>query len=122
MTFKLATHSLLPPLGLACCSGDDDQSLVVFTPRMKQLPGGGRPLLLKQLISFAALLIATVWMVTLLPALLVIGLIAALLLVPVLRQLRQEIDQLERRQRGDSPPPLDVTPWHRRVWNRWHRR
>ena len=122
MTFKLAIHSLLPLLGLACCSGDEDQSLVVFTPRMKQLPGGGRTPLLKQLISFAALLIATVWMVTLLPALLVIGLIAALLLVPVLRQLRQEIDQLERRQRGDSPPPLDVTPWHRRVWNRWHRR
>ena len=89
---------------------------------MKQLPGRGRPPLLKRLISFAALLIATVWMVTLLPALLVIGLIAAVLLVPVLRQLRQEIDQLERRQRGDSPPPLDVTPWHQRVWNRWHRR
>ena len=122
MTFKLTIHSLLSLLGLASCSGDDDQSLVVFTPRMKQLPGRGRPPLLKQLISFAALLIATVWMVTLLPALLVIGLIAALLLVPVLRQLRQEIDQLERRQRGDSPPPLDVTPWHRRFWNRWHRR
>ena len=89
---------------------------------MKQLPGRGRPPLLKQLISFAALLIATVWMVTLLPVLFVIGLIAAVLLLPVLRQLRREVEQLERRQRGDSPPPLDVTPWHRRVWNRWHRR
>ena len=89
---------------------------------MKQLTGRGRPPLLKQLISFAALLIATVWMVTLLPVLFVIGLIAAVLLLPVLRQLRREVEQLERRQRGDSPPPLDVTPWHQRVWNRWHRR
>ena len=89
---------------------------------MKRLPGHGRPPWLQQLISFAALVIATVWMVSLLPVLLVVGLIAALLLIPVLRQLRQDIEQLERKQRGDSSPPLDVTPWHRRVWNNWHRR
>ena len=89
---------------------------------MKQLPGRSRPPWLQQLISFAALVIVTVWMVTLLPVLLVVGLIAALLLIPVLKQLRQEIDQFEQTQRGESVPPKDVTPWHRRVWNRWRSR
>ena len=89
---------------------------------MKQLPGRSRPTWLQQLISFAVLVIVTVWMVTLLPVLLVVGLIAAVLLIPVLKQLRQEIDQIERTQRGDSVPPQDVTPWHRRLWNRWNSR
>ena len=89
---------------------------------MKQLPGRSRPHWLQQLVSFAALVLVSVWMVTLLPVLLVVGLIAAVLLIPVLKKLRQEIDQLERTQRGDSIPPKDVTPWHRRVWNRWHSR
>ena len=61
-------------------------------------------------------------MVTLVPVLLVVGLIAAVLLIPVLRQLRQEIDQIDRTQRGDNVAPKDVTPWHRRAWNRWHSR
>ena len=74
---------------------------------MKRLPGHGRPPWLQQLISFAALVIATVWMVTLLPVLLVVGLIAALLLIPVLRQLRQDIEQLERCLLYTSPSPRD---------------
>ena len=90
--------------------------------RMKQLPGRRRPMWLQQLISLAAIVIVTVWLVTLLPLLLVVGLIAALLLIPVLKQIRVEMDQLERQQRGDPVAPRDVTPWHRRAWNRWHRR
>ncbi|WP_114993694.1 hypothetical protein [Synechococcus sp. UW179A] len=89
---------------------------------MKQLPGRSRPSWLQQLIRWAALVIVTVWMVTLLPVLLVVGLIAAVLLIPVLKQIRQEMDHLDRSQRGDPLPPRDVTPWHRRVWNRWHSR
>ena len=89
---------------------------------MKQLPGRSRPPWIQQLISFAALVIVTIWMVTLLPVLLVVGLIAAVLLIPVLRQLRQEIDQIDRTQRVDNVAPKDMTPWHRRVWNRWHSR
>ena len=89
---------------------------------MKQLPGRSRPHWLQQLISFAALVIVTIWMVTLLPILLVVGLIAAVLLIPVLKQIRYDMDQLDRSQRGDPLPPRDVTPWHRRVWNRWQSR
>ena len=89
---------------------------------MKQLPGRSRPAWIQKLISFGVLIIVTVWMVTLLPVLLVVGLIAALLLIPVLKQIRVEMDQLERQQRGDPVAPRDVTPWHRRAWNRWNRR
>ena len=86
---------------------------------MKQLPGRSRPPWLQQLISYAALGLVTIWMVTLLPVLLLVGLIAGLLLIPVLKQIRQDIDHLERTQRGEPIQPRDVTPWHRRVWNRW---
>ena len=87
---------------------------------MKQLPGRRRPAWIQKLISFGVLFLVTVWMVTLLPVLLVVGLIAALLLIPVLKQIRVEMDQLERQQRGDPVALRDVTPWHRRAWNRWH--
>ena len=86
---------------------------------MKRLPGRSQPRWLQQLIALGGLLIATIWMVTLIPVLLVVGLVAAVLLIPVLRHMRQEIDQLERSQRGEPEPPRDVTPWHRRAWNRW---
>ena len=92
---------------------------VLAPQHMKQLPGRVRPPWLQQLISFAALVLVTIWLVTLLPVLLVVGLIAALLLIPVLKQIRQDIDHLERTQRDDPIQPRDVTPWHRRVWNRW---
>ena len=86
---------------------------------MKQLPGRARPPWLQQLISCVALGLVTIWMVTLLPVLLIVGLIAGLLLIPVLKRIRQDIDHLERTQRGEPIQPRDVTPWHRRVWNRW---
>ncbi|KZR85265.1 putative conserved membrane protein [Synechococcus sp. BIOS-E4-1] len=89
---------------------------------MKQLPGRSRPAWLQQLLGFAALVIVTVWMVTLLPVLLIVGLIAAVLLIPVLKQIGQEMDHLDRSQRGEPSPPRDVTPWHRRIWNRWNSR
>ena len=86
---------------------------------MKRLPGRSQPRWLQQLLAWGVLVIATIWLVTFIPLLLVLGLIAAVLMIPVLRQLRQEIDKLERSQRGEPEPPRDVTPWHRRAWNRW---
>ena len=89
---------------------------------MKQLPGRGRPKWIQQLAALGAAVVGTIWLVTLLPVLLFVGLIARLLLIPVLRQLRLEVEQLERRQRGEPPLPRDVTPWHRRIWNQWRGR
>ena len=89
---------------------------------MKQLPGRRRPKWIQQLAATGVAVVATIWLITLLPALLFVGLIAGVLLIPVLRQLRLEVEQLERRQRGEPPLPKDVTPWHRRVWNQWRGR
>lgn len=89
---------------------------------MKRLPGRSQPRWLQRLLGLGVLVIATIWMITLIPLLLVVGLIAAVLLIPVLRQMRQEIDRLERSQRGDPEPPRDITPWQRRAWNRWQNR
>jgi Flp pilus assembly protein TadB len=66
--------------------------------------------------------VAAIWLVTLLPVLLVVGLVAALLLIPVLRELRAELERMERVQQGPPPPLQDVTPWHRKAWNRWRER
>ena len=64
---------------------------------MKQIPGRSRPAWLEQLLVFAALVIVTAWMVTLLPVLLVVGLIAAVLVIPVLisRSVRKWITLIE---------------------------
>ena len=86
---------------------------------MKRLPGRRQPRWLQQLLALGVLVITTIWMITLIPLLLVVGLVAGVLLIPVLRMMRQEIDHLERSQRGEPEPPRDVTPWHRRMWNRW---
>lgn len=86
---------------------------------MKRLPGRSQPRWLQQLLALGVLVMTTIWMITLIPLLVVVGLIAAVLLIPVLRQMRQEIDHLDRSRRGDPEPPRDVTPWHRRIWNRW---
>ena len=79
---------------------------------MKQLPGRGRPKWIQQLAALGAAVVGTIWLVTLLPVLLFVGLIAGLLLIPVLRQLRLEVEQLERRHGRDGPetPALGRSP------------
>ncbi|NDD45161.1 MAG: hypothetical protein EBZ29_05835 [Synechococcaceae bacterium WB9_4xC_028] len=93
---------------------------------MKQLPGRSRPRWLRRLSAMlagiVAATVAAIWLVTLLPVLLVVGLVAALLLIPVLRELRAELERMERVQQGPPPPLQDVTPWHRKAWNRWRER
>ncbi|MCP9774844.1 hypothetical protein KBY58_08335 [Cyanobium sp. HWJ4-Hawea] len=83
---------------------------------MKALPGKTRPrwLVLGGQIAAGAVLISLV--VSALPALLFMSLVMALLLIPVLRQLRKEA----RRAGIDLDAPareqmIDVTPLHRRI-------
>ncbi|EAU73054.1 hypothetical protein [Synechococcus sp. RS9916] len=88
---------------------------------MKQLPGRRRPRWLQQLAGFAAAVIVSIWLVSLLPVLLVIGLVAALLLLPVLRQLRRELERIDAQQSPGSRPASDelrnATPWQQKVRN-----
>jgi hypothetical protein len=41
-------------------------------------------------------------------------------LIPILRQLRIELEQLDQvQQRSSGRSPMDVTPWQQKLWNSW---
>ena len=91
---------------------------------MKQLPGRTRPRWQQQLLSGLGLGLGLVVMGALLPivlpVLLIAGLLAALALIPILRQLRIELEQLDQvQQRSSGRSPMDVTPWQQKLWNSW---
>ncbi|MEB3158157.1 MAG: hypothetical protein VKK03_01705 [Synechococcus sp.] len=89
---------------------------------MQQLPGHQSPRWLQKLVAFVITVMATIWLVSLLPVLLLIGLVAGVMLVPVLRQLRQELERLERAEPSHWAPAAstlrDATPWTQRLRNR----
>lgn len=69
-------------------------------------------------------MVATIWMVSLLPVLLLVALIAGLLLLPVLRQLRRDLESIEQSQGLDRRPSdslRNATPWHQRLRNHLRR-
>tara|TARA_Y100000385_G_scaffold252405_1_gene275832 strand:- start:32 stop:370 length:339 start_codon:yes stop_codon:yes gene_type:complete len=91
---------------------------------MKQLPGRTCPRWQQQLLSGLGLGLGLVVMGALLPivlpVLLIAGLLAALALIPILRQLRIELEQLDQvQQRSSGRSPMDVTPWQQKLWNSW---
>ena len=91
---------------------------------MKQLPGRTRPRWQQQLVSGLAVGLGLVVMAALLPILLPIiliaGLVAALALIRILRQLRSELEQLDQVQRTSAERiPMDITPWQQKLWNQW---
>ena len=68
-------------------------------------------------------MIATVWLVSLLPFLLLASLVFSIALIPATRRLRREmeeaglsVDELTTtHQRSD----FNITPWHRHIRNLW---
>ena len=69
-------------------------------------------------------MVATIWMVSLLPLLLLVALIAGLLLLPVLRQLRRDLEPIEQTQSSNRRPAeslRNATPWHQRLRNHLRR-
>ncbi|MGC6482243.1 MAG: hypothetical protein ACON4T_01535 [Synechococcus sp.] len=95
---------------------------------MKQLPGQTRPRWLQQLIGLGVALMVSVWLLSLLPVLLIVGLVAGVLLLPVLRELRRELERLDPHQADQSGRPADglrnATPWQQKLrnWMRFERR
>ena len=90
---------------------------------MKQLPGRTRPRWQQQLISGLVVGLGMVVMAALLPIvlpiMLIAGLLAAIALIPILRQLRSEIEQLDQVQKKSAERiPMDVTPWQQKLWDR----
>ena len=96
---------------------------------MKQLPGqtSTAPRWLRVLVGGCITAVATVWMLSLLPFLLLFALVFAVLLIPVMRRLRREMEDAGLdpnidvwRTGGRSSPgrtAVDVTPWYRQMMN-----
>ena len=69
-------------------------------------------------------MVATIWILSLLPVLLLVALIAGLLLLPVLRQLRRDLESIEQTQSSNRRPAeslRNATPWHQRLRNHLRR-
>ena len=93
---------------------------------MKQLPGQRSrtlPRWLKTVMAGAITVIATVWLVSLLPFLLLAALLLSIALIPVTRRLRREMEEagfnVEEPRQTVQRPDLNITPWHRQIRNLW---
>ena len=67
--------------------------------------------------------IATIWLVSLLPFLLIAALLLSLLLIPITRRLRREMEEagfnIEQPIKSDQRRDVNITPWHRQMRNAW---
>ena len=63
--------------------------------------------------------IATIWLLSLLPFLLLAALLLSILLIPITRRLRREMEEagFNIEQRLD----VNITPWHRQMRNAWRK-
>ncbi|NCV91253.1 MAG: hypothetical protein EBW30_00180 [Synechococcaceae bacterium WB7_3xG_012] len=75
---------------------------------MKQLPGRQRPRWITVLLQGCAAVVATIWLASLLPYLLLMALVVSLMLIPT--------PFFENLYRQAAPRPMvDVTPPHRKL-------
>ena len=93
---------------------------------MKQLPGQRSKVLprwLKTVMAGAITLIATIWLVSLLPFLLLAALVLSIVLIPITRRLRREMEEagfsVDEPRTTHQRPDLNITPWHRQIRNLW---
>ena len=93
---------------------------------MKQLPGQRSrtlPRWLKTGIGGLITVIATIWLLSLLPFLLLAALILSITLIPVTRRLRREMEEagynVDEPRRSNQLSDLNITPWHRQLRNIW---
>ena len=93
---------------------------------MKQLPGQQSrtlPRWLKTVMAGAITVIATIWLVSLLPFLLLAALVLSITLIPISLRLRREGEEagisVNQPRSNDQHPDLNITPWYRRIRNRY---
>ena len=71
----------------------------------------------------AITVIATVWLVSLLPFLLLAALVLSIVLIPATRRLRREMEEagfcVDKPRRIDQRLDINITPWHRQIRNLW---
>ena len=67
--------------------------------------------------------IATIWLLSLLPFLLLAALLLSILLIPITRRLRREMEEagfnVEQPMESDQRLDFNITPWHRQMRNAW---
>ena len=81
---------------------------------MKQLPGRQSPRWLRYVATAVMTTVATIWLFSLLPFLLLFSVVFGIVLIPVLRQLRQEMNEVNVSPEAKRPT-VDITPWHRQL-------
>ena len=71
----------------------------------------------------AITLIGTIWLVSLLPFLLLAVLVLSIVLIPVTRRLKREMEEagfsVDQTNTTNRRPNLNITPWHRQIRNVW---
>ena len=72
----------------------------------------------------AITVIATIWMLSLLPFLLLAALALSIALIPVTRRLRREMEEagfssVNEPRSPDQRCDRNITPWHRQIRNVW---
>lgn len=83
---------------------------------MKQLPGKARPKWLVALGQGIAVAVLVAMTASILPVLLIASLLSALLLIPVMRQLRKEVERTAVTLNTPSREEMvDITPLHQRL-------
>ena len=93
---------------------------------MKQLPGQqskSLPRWLKTVMAVAITMIATIWLVSLLPFLLLAAFVLSIALIPITRRLRREIEEagfsVDEPRTNVQRADVNITPWHRQIRNLW---
>lgn len=82
---------------------------------MKQLPGKTRPKWLVAVGQGIAVVVFVAMTASILPVLLIVSLLAALLLIPVMRQLRKEVERTALTINTPAKEEMiDITPLHQR--------
>ena len=81
------------------------------------------PRWLKTVMAGSITVIATIWLLSLLPFLLLATLLLSILLIPMTRRLRREMEEagfnVEQPLKSDQRRDLNITPWHRQMRNAW---
>ena len=71
----------------------------------------------------AITVIATIWLMSLLPFLLLAAFMISIALIPITRRLRREMEEagFSVNEPKRTNPDINITPWHRQIRNVWRK-
>ena len=81
------------------------------------------PRWLKTVSAVIISVMATIWLLSLLPFLLFAALLLSIILIPVVRRLRRDMEEagftMDGSLKSDRRRDVNITPWHRQIRNAW---